>query len=130
MATSAELVRSWYEALARGDIPTVLALLAPDITWTEAAGFPLAGTYLGPEAVLNGVLARLGGEWEGFRAVPAELIDGGETMVVLGRYAGTYKETGKAMEADFAHVWTIRNGKAERFRQYVDSALVQEALRP
>ena len=34
------------------------------------------------------------------------------------------------MEADFAHAWTLRDGKAIRFRQYVDSALVQEALRP
>jgi ketosteroid isomerase-like protein len=130
MATSAELIRSWYEALARGDVPTVLGLLARDIAWTEAKGFPLAGTYQGPDAVLNEVLSRLGSEWEGFQAVPSEIIDGGEFIVVLGRYAGTYKETGKAMEADFAHVWTVQDGKAVRFRQYVDSALVEEALRP
>jgi ketosteroid isomerase-like protein len=34
------------------------------------------------------------------------------------------------MSAAFAHVWTLRNGKAIRFRQYVDSALVQAAMQP
>lgn len=103
--------------------------LDPEVRWTEAEGFPYAGTYTGPDAVLNGVFARLGGEWEGFQAVPSEFVDGGDQVVALGRYAGTYKATGRSFEADFAHVWTLRDSQAVRFRQYVDSALVQEALR-
>ena len=59
----------------------------------------------------------------------SELIAGGDQVVALGRYSGTYRETGKPMHADFAHVWTLRDGKAVRFRQYFDSALVQDALR-
>lgn len=130
MSTNTEIVQGAYAAVASGDIPTFVGLLDPDVQWTEAEGFPYAGTYTGPDAVLNGVFARLGSEWEGFRVVPNEFIDGGDTVVVLGRYAGTYNETGKSFEADFAHVWTLRNGKAVRFRQLVDSAFVQEALRP
>ncbi len=73
---------------------------------------------------------RLGTEWEGFAAGPDEFIDGGDTVVVLGKYSGTYKATGKSFRANFAHVWKVREGKAVRFVQYVDTLIVQRALQP
>ena len=123
-------VRGVYDAFARGDIPAVLGFLSPHIEWTEAEGFPYGGTYVGPEAVLNGVFMRLGTEWDGFAAVPDEFIDGGDTVVALGAYGGTYKATGKSIQADFAHVWKVRDGKAVRFTQYVDTLIIQRALQP
>ena len=123
-----DLIRGAYDAFAKGDVPTVLGLLSPDINWTEAEGFPYGGTYVGPRAVLENVFMRLGTEWEGFAAVPHEFIDGGDSVVALGKYSGTYKATGKSFQADFAHVWKIKDGKAVKFVQYVDTALVQRAL--
>ncbi len=128
MSKNVDIVRGAYEALARGDVAAVLEVLDPEVEWTEAEGFPYGGTYTGSEAVVDGVIARLGSEWEGFQAVPAEFVDGGDRIVALGRYAGTYKATGKSFGAEFAHVWTLRDGRAVRFHQYVDSALVQDAL--
>lgn len=121
-------VQSVYDAFAAGDIPAVLSFLSPDIEWTEAEGFPYGGTYNGPEAVLSGVFMRLGAEWEGFAAVPDEFVDGGETIIALGTYSGKYKATGKSFRANFAHVWTIREGKAVKFAQYTDTLLVHRAL--
>ncbi len=121
-------VQDVYKAFAEGDIPRVLGFLSPGIAWTEAEGFPYGGTYNGPEAVLEGVFMRLGTEWDGFAAVPDEFIDGGDTIVVLGKYSGTYKATGKSFQANFAHVWTIQEGKSIRFVQYADTLLVQRAL--
>ena len=123
-------VRGVYQAFAEGDIPTVLGLLRADVEWTEAEGFPYGGTYRGPEAVLNGVFMRLGTEWEGFAAVPDEFIDGGDAIVVLGKYSGTYKATGKSFQANFAHVWKLEDGKAIRFIQFVDTLLVDHAVHP
>ena len=71
---------------------------------------------------------RLGSEWDGFAAVPDEFIDTADTIVVLGKYSGAYKATGKSFQANFAHVWKIREGKAIRFVQYVDTLLVHRAL--
>lgn len=122
------IIQGAYEAFAKGDVPGVLGILSPDIAWTEAAGFPYAGTYIGPNAVLEGVFMRLGTEWEGFSAVPAELIDGGDTVVALGKYSGTYRATGKSFEADFAHVWKLQDGKAVSFVQYTDTLFVDRAL--
>ena len=121
-------IKQLYQAFAKGDVPTVLGVLSPEIDWTEAEGFPYAGTYHGPRAVLEGVFMRLGSEWNGFAAVPDEFIDGGDTVVVLGKYSGTYKKTGKSFQANFAHVWKMQDGKAFRFIQYVDTLLVHRAL--
>lgn len=121
-------VQKVYDAFAKGDIPSVLGFLTPDSEWTEAEGFPYGGTYHGPRAVLEGVFMRLGSEWKGFAAVPDEFIDGGDTIVALGKYSGTYKKTGKSFQANFAHVWKLKDGKAVRFIQYVDTLLVHRAL--
>lgn len=129
MSANTDTIRAIYEAFAKGDVPSVLGALDANVEWTEAEGFPYRGTYTGPDAVLHGVLVRLGTEWDGFTVTPHEFIDGGDQVVMLGMYSGTYKATGKAFEADAAHVWSLRDGKVVRFRQYVDSALVQEALR-
>ena len=123
-----DAVHGVYDAFAKGDIPTALGFLAPDIEWTEAEGFPYGGTYKGPNAVLEGVFMRLGTEWDGYSAVPDEFIDAGDTVVVLGKYSGKYKATGKSFQANFAHVWNVREGKVFKFRQYTDTLKVQEAL--
>ncbi len=129
MADNLETIRSAYDAFARGDVPAVLAVLAPDVSWTEAEGFPYGGTYSGPDAVLKGVFMRLGTEWDGFSAVPHEFIAQGDTVVSLGQYGGKYKITGKSFSAPFAHVWNSRNGKVVRYRQYTDTVLVRNALK-
>ena len=121
-------IKAVYKAFATGDIPTVLGTLSSDIAWTEAEGFPYGGTYHGPRAVLEGVFMRLGSEWDGFAAIPDEFIDGGDTVVVLGKYSGKYKATGKSMHVNFAHVWKMQDGKAAQFIQYVDTLLVHQAL--
>ena len=41
------------------------------------AGFPYAGTYHGPDAVVENVFARIGSEWDGFRFDLDEVVDGG-----------------------------------------------------
>jgi hypothetical protein len=128
MLSNLDTVKAIYQAFAEADIPSVLGFLSRDIAWTEAEGFPYAGTYHGPNSVLTDVFMRLATEWNGFAAVPEEFIDGGETVVALGKYSGTYKATGKSFQANFAHVWKLQDGKAIRFVQYVDTLLVHRAL--
>lgn len=128
MPDNRELIRGAYAAFARGDVPAVLAILAPEVQWTEVEGFPYAGTYTGPDAILSGVFTRLGTEWEGFAAVPEELVAEGNYVVALGRYSGKFRKTGKTFTAPFAHVWEFREGRVVKFRQHTDTAVVNRAL--
>jgi uncharacterized protein len=126
--TNVEIMRGAYDAAGRGDLPALLALLDPQVDWNEAEGYIYGGRYVGPEAVVNGVLARLATEWDGYTIAPDELLDAGDWVVALGWYSGTYKTTGRKFRARFAHVWTLRDGKIVHFQQYADTARVREAV--
>src|SRR5205085_12547276 len=65
---------------------------------------------------------RVGTEWNGFRVMPDQFIDAGDTVVVVGRYTGTFKATGQQISAPFVHVWKFRNGKAVAYTNYTDTA--------
>jgi ketosteroid isomerase-like protein len=69
---------------------------------------------------------RLATEWDGFTVHAGEFHDAGDVVVVEGRYTGTYKETGKRLDAQVCHVWKIRDGKVASFQQYVDTAQLQD----
>src|SRR5215472_4221058 len=109
MTNPIDTVRRFYDALGRGDVATVIALLDPHVQWTEAESFPYySGTWEGPEAVVNNLLIPLARDWEGFSAKPHEFIASAERVVSLGIYTGRYKKSGRTIEAPFAHVWTVR----------------------
>lgn len=129
-ASNAQLVRSLYESFGRGDVKAILAALDPEVVWIAAEGNPYGGPepFRGPQAVASGVFQRIGTEWNNFGVQPQEVIDGGEMVVVLGRYTGTFKSTGRPLDAQFAHVWTIRNGKVVKMQQYIDTAQFQRVM--
>jgi len=63
---------------------------------------------------------------DGFTITPREFHDAGETVVVEARYSGSFKETGKKLDAQACHVWKIRDGKITSFQQYLDTGQVQD----
>jgi uncharacterized protein len=130
MGHNSQTVEAFYGALGRGDIPFVLGVLDPQIEWHEAENFVYAdkSPYIGVDALLMGLFARLGGEWDGFSAVPGEIIDGGDTVVVLGRYGGVYKATGLKVHAQFVHVFRFKDGKVVGFQQFTDTAQFRDAV--
>jgi uncharacterized protein len=120
-----DLVRGIYQAFGSGDVADVLSRLRDDIVWNEAENYPYAdgNPYRGPDAVL-GVFGRIAADWDGFTIIPNKFLDAGDTVVVLGRYRGTYKATGRAQNSQVVHVWRIVDGKAASFQQYVDTLQV------
>ena len=123
----AEVVRRQYLASAAGDLEAIRATLAPDVEWTEMAGFPLAGTYRTPAGVTSGVMERLVAEWDGWAAHDDNYVVDGENVVVLARYTATNKATGKTLAVRVAHHFIVRGGLIVRFEQFVDTALVRDA---
>lgn len=130
MNDPADIVRDFYDALGRGDVPGVLARLHDQLEWTEAERFPYySGTWRSPQEVLDKLLIPLARDWDRFSARAHDFIAQGDRVVTLGQYSGTFKATGKSMTASFAHVWTIRDGRLARFDMYTDTAKVREALK-
>ncbi len=100
--------------------------MADAIEWTETEGFPLAGTYVGPQAVLEGVFMRLGEIGDDYAVVPEQFVADGDTVVMLGTYNWKHKSTGEPAVVKMAHVWTMDGGRAVAFQQHVDTIRVRE----
>ncbi|MBX9749189.1 MAG: nuclear transport factor 2 family protein [Roseococcus sp.] len=128
MGANLDLIRATYEGSSEENGRNLLAALAPDAEWTEAEGFPYAGTYVGAAAIIAGVFQRLGSEWIGYRAEVHTFLEDGDRVAAFGVYSGTYKATGKSMRAEFAHLYEVRDGRITRMRQYVDTVMVRRAL--
>lgn len=126
MTTNKEIAEGVYNSFAQGDIPAVLGAMSEEIQWTEADGFPITGTYVGPQAVLEGVFMRLGEIGDDFAAVPDQLVAEGDTVVALGHYSWKHKSSGKPAVVKMAHVLTIDDGKLVAFQQHVDTLRVNE----
>jgi sugar lactone lactonase YvrE len=118
------VVGNVYTLFAAGDVEGFAALMAQDIVWNEADGNPYAdlNPYIGPEAVLTGLFARLLTDWDEFTATPNEFVVEGDRVVVFGRYGQTWKPTGQVLDLPFVHSWTVQEGRLVAFQQYTDTA--------
>lgn len=123
-----EIIRELYRSFASGDIEAITAAFADDIAWTEADGFPLAGTYVGPQAVVENVFMRLGEFSDNWGVQVDRYVADGDTVVADGRYTWNRKETGEPCEVRMAHIWTLEGGKVTKFLQHVDSATLRNLI--
>lgn len=124
------VINSIYEDFSKGNIEGVVAKFDSNIIWNEAEGNEYAdgNPYVGPDAVVSGVFGRVGSEWNNFRLVDIKLHDMSNNQVLATlRYNGTYKATGKSIDAQVAHLWTLSNEKAIGFQQYVDTKQLAQA---
>ncbi len=114
-------MRRAYEAFDRADIPAVLSAFDAQIEWVEPGGGRApAGTFRGPQSVADQVFATVPQNFDEFRAEPEQFIDAGEHVVVVGRFRAKSK-SGATLDAPFAHVWRMRDGKATHFQNYVEA---------
>ena len=131
-ADNISLAKSLYDAFAKADIPTALAVMDSGIVWNEAENFPYAdkNPYVGKDAVLDGVFARIGGEWDNFSLTEKQFFPVQNDMIlVTGYYTGKHKQSGKTIKAQFAHVWWVKDGKLVKFQQYADTKQVSDAVK-
>jgi len=126
-----DVVNKVYAAFGQGNIPAVLELFDPSIEWVAAENSPFAdrSPYRGLNQVVEGVFNRIGLEFPGLTVQVDELLDAGDKIVMLGRYHGVRKATGKGFQAQVAHIWTITAGKVTRFQQYLDTYQVAETAK-
>ena len=118
-----QVVQEIYQAFGRGDVAGVLSRLSPNATleFEAPAGIPWAGTHSGREG------------WGRFFQILAENAEQitlsmqpfaaqGHNVVMLGRYQGVVKRTGKRIDSPLVQLWTIRNGLAERCVEATNTA--------
>lgn len=131
-ADNLAVVEGLYANFAKGDVPAVLAGLDPKVLWNEAEGNALAdrNPYIGPDAVLKGVFERVLADFPNFNINDIVLhnMENDQVLSTL-RYKGTAKNTGKELNAQAAHLWTLKDGKIIAFQQYVDTKQLNDVVR-
>ena len=80
------------------------------------------GRYFKGKHEIANLFAQVGEHLEFSEFAPREMIEQGETVVVLGTLAGRAKKSGKAVKNEWAHVFKFRQGKVVFFQEYIDTA--------
>lgn len=128
--TNLDIVKSTYEGkTSEENGKNLQRYLTNNTLWTEAAGFPYAGTYKGFDDIAENVFARLATEWIDYKFVVEDYVAAGDKVFAYGTYSGTFKATGKYFEARVAHLWKLADGKIISFEQFVDSKIVVNAMK-
>ena len=124
-----KLVQDVYAAFGRGDIPAVLGMLAPDVTWGMVGreqDVPMAGIRAGKAGA--GEFFRLLKETQQITRFEPQKFSAAEDMVfVSGRAAWIMCRSGESGENEWLHVFTIRDGKVAEYRGYQDTAMLAQA---
>ncbi len=114
------IVRRLYDAVARRDSATVLAIYHPEVEWDHTRNEAVVG-LMGGEAIYHGHegLRRWSRDWyeawESVDAQPEELIDAGEDVIVVLNYRGRGRASGIEVElTHMAGVFTLTEGQVVR----------------
>jgi ketosteroid isomerase-like protein len=100
----------------------------PDVIWVQSPGFPGGATRRGVDEVITGVFQGNSSRWENFDVVTEEFLETTTGVVVLGRYTGTHRKSGKALNAIVAHVYEVEKGRITRFRMFADTKTMWDAM--
>ena len=91
----------------------------PEIEAHDPPEVPDAAVHRGRAAVRRD-WEETAGLFEDFSIDVEKSFDRGDEVVVFLRFRGRGRDSGAELAAPMAHVWTIRNGKAVRLRQFLD----------
>jgi ketosteroid isomerase-like protein len=114
-------LRNAYEGFGRRDIQVVLSVMDPDIEWDATDALAHTGMYHGHEGVTE-YIGSLTGVWEEFHLNPEQFTESGDGahVMVLGNVKGKLAATGQDVEARFAHVLQLEDGKVTRLKVCLD----------
>ena len=77
---------------------------------------------------MSNLFEKMGDDWAEFAVRPSLFHDAGSVVTVEARYVAEHRGTGKALDCQVCHVWTLEEGKITKFQQYVDTAQMQDVM--
>jgi ketosteroid isomerase-like protein len=129
MPNQNESLRHAYEGFAQKDLAAVLSVMSPDVEWDATDALAHTGVYHGHEGVID-YLRELSGVWDEFELQPDQFIESadGSNVMVLGVTRGRLIETGEHVEARFAHIGEVKDGKIVKVKICLDRAAAEQLL--
>jgi ketosteroid isomerase-like protein len=120
-----EVIEKLYGHLNERNYEGVMSFLTDDIVWIVADNSPLAdkSPYRGLAEMRPGVFDRLTAGFDKLVFDVDEIFEcsGGDKVVALGYYYLRFHGQVEERKAQVAHIWTMREGRAVKFQQYLDT---------
>ncbi|HTP23998.1 MAG TPA: nuclear transport factor 2 family protein [Solirubrobacteraceae bacterium] len=132
-AIDSELVlRRYVDAVGAGDVDAIRELFAPDASWRLDAGdLPVSGTWKGREAIMNDFLAVAMSHYEpGTVELEITAMVAEHDQVVLQWTSRARTRDGRAYENGCIGVFTVRDGKIQDVREYMDTLYASTVFAP
>ncbi len=125
-----EIVKTFFEAAPKSDLAGARAVLDPNIEWIEpeVAGLWFGGVHRGADAALEEVVKPTFQNVSNFSVAIDEYLDAGDNVVAVGRFEGTARDTGMALNIPVCFICTVRAGKIVLFRAFHNTARWLEVM--
>lgn len=123
------LVKRTYDFYFRGDLEGLLGCYTDDIDWRVygPSSIPTTGLHLGKDQLVE-FFKKVDDLLESEKFEINQYVAQGDTVVALGEYTWRSKVTGKIIDAHFAHIIDICEGKICKFREFTDTAAAVEGM--
>jgi hypothetical protein len=118
MGANTKVVQQASAAFGKGDIPTVIGMLAENVEWVSPRALPHGGEFSGP-AQVGKFFEGIGAAWNALDLDIESVDDAGANLVGVLRADGTLKN-GETQSYGAVHIFEIRDGKIRRFREYIN----------
>jgi ketosteroid isomerase-like protein len=121
-----EIVRSFYRAWARNDLPGPAELMDPEIEYVNPIRAVEPGTRRGLAAFSRAVEKVFEG-WESWEIELEQLRPVGDHLAVVMRYRTRFHGSTADVAAHESALWTIRDGRVVRYAWFHEPADALEA---
>ena len=121
----ADRLRRAYAAFNRGDLDW--SLLHPSIRYDQTKGLFLDGVFFGPEGV-RAAIEEISSDWEDLNLTLEDVVELGDRVLVLLRMQARVRDSEAELDAQVAHVWEFKEGRAVRWDVYGDHASALRAV--
>jgi ketosteroid isomerase-like protein len=113
-------LRTAYDGFTRRDMQAILSVMDPDIEWDATDALAHTGMFHGHDGVTD-YIETLSGAWDEYELVPEQFTESsdGRHVMVLGSVRGRLV-SGQDVDARFAHVLQVEDGKVTRLKVCLD----------
>lgn len=119
-----EVVRTAYDAWARGDLEGAMEVLAPDAVISQPPNQADARTYVGHDGARQAIVD-WGGQWDDWRIEIRRLIDADPLVVATIYQRGRGKVSGVEVGTELSSIHAVDAGKITRWEMFFSE---EEAL--
>jgi ketosteroid isomerase-like protein len=129
MGANTDIVKGIYAAFGEGRIGDIVGRMADQTNFIQPGGaaIPWSGAYRSP-AEVSAFFGKLDAAVSVSEFTPQEYVEAGDTVVAIGRWAGTAKPTGKPFASTWSMTWKLKDGKVYFYEAFEDTAVIAGAF--